>query len=359
MGNLPVLAPEYNHHPIGGEQVQQTLLARALAARGHRVSMVTADYGQPEGAQWSGVTVHKAYALGAGLPVIRFVHPRWTGVWSAMKRADADVYYVSCSGAIVGQVVMFCRRFGRKAIFRVASDADCARETLLMKYWRDKKLYEYGLRRAHVLVQSARQQELLARNYGVSSYLARMLVESSGASRPFASRDMPVLWVNNIRWLKRPDLFFELAGALPELRFYMAGGGVPGEMDFFERAARDARAHPNLSMLGRVPYHEAQALYGRARVLVNMSDIEGFPNSYLQAWAAGTPVVAFFDPDGLIAKEGLGYAVSSMEGMRNAVRKLATDEREWRAASERCHAFMAREYGEDAVLQPYIDALVS
>ena len=31
LDNLPVLAPEYREHTVGGESVQQTLLARALA----------------------------------------------------------------------------------------------------------------------------------------------------------------------------------------------------------------------------------------------------------------------------------------------------------------------------------------
>src|SRR5262245_51300056 len=96
--NLPVLAPEYQHGAVGGEPVQQTLLARALAARGYDVSMVVADHGQPDGAVWDGVRTWKAYRRGAGIPVLRFVHPRWTGLWSALARADADVYYTSCAG---------------------------------------------------------------------------------------------------------------------------------------------------------------------------------------------------------------------------------------------------------------------
>src|SRR3954470_20643669 len=72
LGNLPVLAREYNHHSIGGEQVQQTLLACALAREGYDVSMVTSDFGQRDGAVWEGVRVYKAYAPDAGVPVVRF-----------------------------------------------------------------------------------------------------------------------------------------------------------------------------------------------------------------------------------------------------------------------------------------------
>jgi glycosyltransferase involved in cell wall biosynthesis len=354
LGNLPVLAREHNHRPIGGEQVQQTLLAKALAAQGYAVSMITADYGQPDGASWHDVKVYKAYALDAGLPVVRFVHPRWSGMWSALKRADADVYYVSCASPIVGEVAMFCQRYDRKFIFRVASDVDCIPEQLIIRYWRDKKLYEYGLRRADgVLVQSQHQQRLLQHNYRVPSSIAGMLVEPAIGYAPFAQRDMTVLWVNNLRQLKRPDLYFDLAQALTQLSFHLAGGAMPGQEAFFERARLQAQSYPNLSFHGHIPYHDVNPLYGRARVLVNTSDIEGFPNSYLQAWAAGTPVVAFFDPDGLIARERLGIAVRTAEELRDAVQELATNESAWLAASQRCRAFMARAYAEEVVLAPY------
>jgi glycosyltransferase involved in cell wall biosynthesis len=87
---------------------------------------------------------------------------------------------------------------------------------------------------------------------------------------------------------------------------------------------------------------------------VNTSDIEGFPNTYLQAWASGTPVVAFFDPDGVIAREGLGVAVRTTEEMSEAVQRLTSNESEWNAARQRCLAFIERHYSEDVVLQPYL-----
>jgi glycosyltransferase involved in cell wall biosynthesis len=77
----------------------------------------------------------------------------------------------------------------------------------------------------------------------------------------------------------------------------------------------------------------------------------------LQAWASGTPVVAFFDPDGLIAEHGLGIAVRNREEMIAAVRTLSQDEAAWNAARARCLAFIERNYGEDVVLQQYLQVL--
>jgi glycosyltransferase involved in cell wall biosynthesis len=356
--NLAVLAPQFDSGGAAGEPVQQTLLATALARRGYVVSMVTTDFGQADGQTWEGVTTYKAFAPNAGIPILRFVHPRWTGLWAALRRADADIYYVSCAGAIVGQVALFCRMHRKRFLFRVASDADCAPDTLIIEYARDRWLYEYGLRRAcGVLAQTVKQQRLLRDNYAVGSEVAKLVVAQANADATFAQRSVDVLWVSNIRRLKRPDLLLQLAGKIPDASFHIVGGIGAGERDCFEETRMRAGLLDNVTFHGPLPFREATALFGRTRAFVNTSDVEGFPNTYLQAWAAGTPVVAFFDPDGLIAREGLGIAVKTPDEMRAAVTKLLRDEAEWNAASARCKAFFAREYAEDIVLEPYISKM--
>jgi len=57
---------------VGGEDVQHTLLARAIAARGYEVSMVMMDYGQADGAEWEGIKTYKTYRSKDRLPVLRF-----------------------------------------------------------------------------------------------------------------------------------------------------------------------------------------------------------------------------------------------------------------------------------------------
>ena len=91
--NLSVLAREYAHLGAGGAQLQQVSLARHLVERGLDVSMVVADLGQADGRIWDRIRTFKAYRPDAGVPLLRFFHPRWTGLWGAMRRADADVYY--------------------------------------------------------------------------------------------------------------------------------------------------------------------------------------------------------------------------------------------------------------------------
>jgi glycosyltransferase involved in cell wall biosynthesis len=275
-------------------------------------------------------------------------------MWSALARADADLYYTSCAGMQVGLLALFCRRFHKQFVFRVASDSDCDESRLLVPWARDRWLYAYGLRRADaVLVQSASQSEALARNYGVASRVAGMLVEQPLAT---AVRDIDVLWVSNIRREKRPDRILELAGILPAVQIHMVGGSLPDEEALFGKVEIAAKARPSLQFHGRLTYWETNELYGRSRLLVNTSDVEGFPNSYLQAWIRGVPVVTLIDPDRVIEREGLGVAAGSPAEIPDAVRGLLDDPAAWKATSERCRAYMAREYGDDKILASYLDA---
>jgi len=351
--NLSLLAPEYRAQVVGGEAVQQTLLGRALSRRGCEVSMVVGDSGQPDDACWDSIRVFRSYRLDAGWPVVRFFHPRWTRMWSALKRADADLYYTSCAGMHVGLVALFCQRLGKRFVFRTASNTDCDAAHLLVPFARDRWLYAYGLRRADaILVQSADQAQALERNYGLPSRVAGMMVEKA---LPAADRDIDVLWVSNIRREKRPDRLMDLAGQLARLKIHMVGGVLRDEEALFREIERAARAKPNVSFHGRLTYWDANELYGRAKLLVNTSDVEGFPNSYLQAWTRGVPVVTLIDPDRVIEREGLGVAARSQAEIADAVRRLINDGAAWKAASRRCRAYIEREFGDEKILSTYVE----
>ncbi|HEY1283619.1 MAG TPA: glycosyltransferase family 4 protein [Steroidobacteraceae bacterium] len=358
LANLPLLAPQYGPERTGGAELQQVLLAKALARRGLPVSMIVADHGQADGAVWHGITTHKACAPRAGLPVLRFVHPHWTSLWSALKRANADVYYTSCAGALIAQVAMFTRSHSRKVVFRIASASDCDPRTLLIRYWRDKQLYRYGLRRADlVLAQTEEQRQAMRRNFQRDSTVVAPLLDQHGQRRDFSERDIDVLWVGNIRSLKRPDRVLELARRLRNARVHIVGGPYGGFESLFESVRREAAELPNVQFHGRVPYAQVQSLYERARLLVGTSEIEGFPNTYLQAWAHGAPVVAFLDPDRLIAHHDLGTVVSSVDELQSAVAALLDDPLHWQRASERCRRYIDARFEESAMVAPYVAEL--
>ena len=81
----PTLAGE-GEIRVGGAEVQQCLIGKHLARRGHQVSFITRDHGQPDAVTIDGITVHKTYRQEDGIRYLRFFHPRITSIWRALLR---------------------------------------------------------------------------------------------------------------------------------------------------------------------------------------------------------------------------------------------------------------------------------
>ncbi|HEU4779372.1 MAG TPA: glycosyltransferase family 4 protein [Steroidobacteraceae bacterium] len=339
-----MLSGEEDPKYIGGEAIQHVLVARAWRDLGHEVSMIVHDEGQGARRVCDGITAIAAHARHGGLPGFRFFHPRATRLLSALIAADADTYYQSPAGAYTGITAWFCRATGRRFIFRVASDSDCEKEHSRIQFWRDRKLFNYGLRHADVVAaQTEFQAQLLRENHGIESTVVNMMVEPPRGGAP-AEKDIDVLWISNLRPLKRPELALELARQLPKVRFSLVGGPMPGGETYYEDVCAAASRLPNLNMLGAVRYADSGVLFDRAKIFLNTSSIEGFPNTFLQAWVRGVPVVSFFDPDSLVQRLKLGYIASSIDEMREGIRSLLDHDPDRDRIGLRAREFVTREY---------------
>ena len=348
----PVLSGDPDNEWIGGAEVQQSILARALARAGYRVSMICLDYGQPQRSLLDGVMVHKTHRPDAGVPALRFIHPRVTATWRAMRAVDADIYYQRCSAMLTAVVAAFCRHHGKRSIFAGASNLDFVPGKQPIRFRRDRWLFEYGLRRVdRIVVQNAVQQRDCIANYGRESTQISSCYELPSSAAPGGGDH--VIWVASIREreFKRPELFLELARRLPHRRFVMIGGpgGDTGNAGY-ERIREAARAIPNLEFTGFLPLDRVESYFDRARVLVNTSSHEGKPNTFLQAWARGVPTVAFVDVGARLRKEGVYPVVDGVESAAFEIERLFTDEAHWQRASERCREYFGHTHSTRGVL---------
>lgn len=352
-----MLTGDSSYGYIGGESVQHVLLARAWRDLGLDVSIVVHDHGQPHVATLDGIRAITSYRKGEGIRMVRFFHPRLSSVVRAMREADADVYYQSPAGAWSGVAVWYAKQVGKPSIVRIAGDNDCRRGQQPMRHRRDRWLFDYAIRNASVLAaQTEKQRGLLLQHYAVHSEILNIAADTadSGAAR---SKDINVLWVGNPRPVKRPDILLEVARRLPNCRFAIVGGNVPGGEAYFERIAAEAKALPNVVMTGAVPYDEVGSWFERSRIHVNTSDSEGFPNTFLQAWIRSVPVVSFFDPDGLIERRDLGRRCVDTDDMCTAIEQLLRNPAASAAIGERAQAFVSSQYSARHIALQYLELL--
>jgi len=349
----PVFSQDPDNELIGGAEVQQSILARALVRAGYRVSMICLDFGQPQQVLLDGVMVHKAYRPDAGLRVLRFIHPRITTLWRAMRAVDADVYYQRCSAMLTALVAVFCRSYGKRSIFASACDLDFVPGRQPIRYLRDRWLFERGLALVdRIVAQNATQQQNCRANYSRESTQIPSCYELPAGVSP-GTGDC-VLWVASMRErdYKRPELFLELARRLPQRRFVMIGGsGGDGRNDAcFERIRNAAMAIPNVEFTGFLPLARVEPYFDRARVLVNTSVHEGMPNTFLQAWARSVPTVAFVDTGARLRGEPLYPVVERVEEAAAAIERLFSDEEHWKRTSARCREYFGSTHSTSSVL---------
>ena len=349
---FPLLSGQGNEEFIGGAELQQVLIAKELARRGYRVSMVCLDFGQDDGVVVDGVTVRRAFDLKAGYPVLRFIWPRLVKVWVALKRADADIYYQRAASVWTGVMAAFCKWYGKRSIFAAAGNPDLEPVTPRIRYARDRWIFKYGLKHVdRVLVQNPEQAGMCRQHHGIEPTLVPNLYLPPAERQPSDRRR--ILWVSTIRQIKRPQLLLELARRLPGLDFRMIGGPGRNEAALFEAIRQRASALANLEFLGFVPYSRIEAQFDDAALLVNTSESEGFPNAFLQAWARGIPTVSFVDAGARLDGMPIGFRASSFDEMQSSVAALMSDVQAREREGVRCRAYVMRNHAPGAVLEFY------
>jgi glycosyltransferase involved in cell wall biosynthesis len=320
LNTFPVLAGTAVGEQMGGAQVQQVLLGRELRERGYKVSFITMDYGQGKESHVDGFRVQATFRPDEGMPVVRFIYPRMVKFLGALSQSTADVFYLRCADYLLAPIVLAARYFSKKVVFCGASDSDFELVDARMSR-RQRAMYRWGLRRCDaVVVQNTVQHRLLEKNFGITGHL----IHNGGESRPPSEETQrtSVLWVSTMRPLKQPALFVKLATEIPEQHFVMVGGPGSGHQGLYDSIISKALSVDNFTAKGGLPPDVVEREFDEAKVLVNTSTREGFPNTFLHAWARGIPVFTFIDPDQLIKRYGLGYVARDLKDMETGLRRF-------------------------------------
>lgn len=339
---------------IGGVERQTSLTARWLADRGYPVSLLTWDEGQDDGVTIDGVQIFKMCRRDAGVPGLRFFWPRWSSLISALKRANADVYYHNCGEYVTGQVALWCRKHHRRFVYSVASDPDCDPKLPIMRTMRERVLYRYGLTHADVvIVQTKKQQEMLQTHFKKDSVIIPMPCPGPcdaeyarhGGLQADSNR---VLWIGRICEVKRLDRLLDLAEACPNMEFDVVGPEDDSELT--RQNCLRAKRIPNVTLHGPACRDRVWQFYKNAKMLCCTSNYEGFPNTFLEAWSYGVPVVSTVDPDNVITRKGLGKVGADVPELAAGLRQMLDSPDLWREASESARRYYAQNHAVDKVL---------
>lgn len=325
----------------GGAQYQAEVLVDALAATGRfDVTYITRNVDpnfKPVGYRIERITT-PGWIRRVGFFLDSFQ------LYRQLTRFQPQVVYQQGLRAHTGVGAWYAARHDARFVFHVASDFDVLPRALLKDEEFsgvsaiDKRLGEYGLRRAdRVIAQTLVQSELMQQHYGVeaaaivrnfhplpdaAAEAALVPPRSTGTD---AERPMRIAWVANFKPVKRPELFVQLAeetAADPRVQYLMIGR--PGNPGTYGDLHKRIDALDNLTYLGEVPQERVNAELANCDALINTSIMEGFPNTFIQAWMRGMPVLTVgVNSDRLFDAEDIGYCEDDFAGLKARVLQLA------------------------------------
>lgn len=280
-----------------------------------------------------------------------------------LSEIEADVYYQRGRKLWTGYVGYFAKRTGAPFVYAVSMDIDCYVSKAAVRFRRDgvvsrlkravlargaDRISLEGMRNAAlVLAQTEHQKQLLCENLDIKASVFRNVHPIPGAHLRSVNGTPTVLWLASVKRWKRPELFVEMARKLATLdaRFVLAGRLV--DMDLRPMLCEAAKNLPNFTYIEDVPFERSNDLMADSDVFVNTSLLEeGFPNTYIQAWLREVPTVTLgFDPDGVIAAEGLGANASGLDELCEKVAILIQEPEKRRAMGRRARDYAIDQHG--------------
>ena len=355
---VPEMLLGSGHGRAGGAELQLAQIARGLANRGWPITFAFESYDDTElPDQSEGIRLVSRRKSGLQVPGLRFFTSTMPSCRRLIETADADIYMQRGAGWQNGVIARYCASHDRRFILWLASATDpyCDDPKRSRLPLRERWLARYGMLHADAIVaQTKEQQEAMMDRHGRDSVLIRniwaapMPVPDPPASPP------EVFWAATMRGLKRPHLVLDVAEELPEITFVLAGGPADDDATLYEEVVARGREMSNVKILGFVPFSKIDDHFKRATAYLCTSTVEGFPNTFLQSWSHGRPVVSTVDPDDVIAEHDLGLHCSDKAELAAAVKHVCENNEEYR---HRCWDHV-RSFHSPDVIMPQIEAVL-
>ncbi len=271
--------------------------------------------------------IAESYNDKKSLPILGWLYYKFPSLFFAIKKAKPDVIITMCATNFVGVLPIIGKILDIPFAFRVANDPDVDGRKKAIMGSASYYFYRFGLKiTKYILAQNSYQYERMKRDFP-DKYIINLPVPYSMENYRLPSSQNEreyVAWVANFRYQKNLKALFDVATSLPNINFHIAGLAQPNIDDETAKAVEELKKMKNVKFVGYIPRSGMHNFYRKALLLLNTSRWEGFSNAFLEAWAAGVPVVTTqnVNPDNLIPRFGLGVVAENYTDLPNKILEM-------------------------------------
>lgn len=323
----------------GGGELQVALLAKALALKGHEV-VIIAPGSKESFITAEGVKLISVPDWDKGLRGIRLFLHRIPQLKKMLIEQNADYYYVRMRSYIHLLAFRAAKKTKGKFIVATAHDLDVSDFFKKFKYGYKPKfnlfrlltinlpndlVFNYLLKNAdYIILQHSGQRTNLSSSKGkvvifpnIFNFNNIVPVESSGQDY--------FIHPGALNILKGTQNLFNLINVLDKNIPVVIVGQATDKKS--EKLYEQLKKIKNVVLKGRLNHKDTIQLIANAKALINTSNMEGFPNIFLEAWASGVPVISLnVNPGNVFDKYPLGiYCEGDLNKMKESIELFKKD----------------------------------
>ena len=317
----------------GGGELQIALLAKALVQKGHDVVIIDPNANESF-ETLEGIKLINIPDWNKGMKGIRLFRHRIPALKKTLLKQNADYYYIRMRSYMHLIPYLVSKKIKRKFIVAAACDLDVLSFRTKYKYEYKPKfnliqfltlflpndiVYNYLLKRTdYLILQHSGQQEALEMVRGKVGIFPNIFDPKNLQNVQRHSGDY-FIHVGALTALKGVENLYNLIKIIDK-RIRVVVVGQPKDhksKKIYEQLGK----FENVTLKGRLDHSETIQLIAGAKALINISNYEGFPNIFLEAWATGVPVISLnVNPGDVINKYGLGiYCDSDLQKMKTCI----------------------------------------
>ncbi len=326
----------FSKESVGGTELQLYYISRELAKEDDvEVSFLTRSEDDE-------IKVVENVEL---IPAVGNVESWTSKLWSGFKllyrlnKVDADLYFSSSDNMIPGLVSLFCRLKGKKHVHRTVHKRECD-GSLIRQEPVKGVVNNLGLRLADtIFVQCQDHKGLLSEWFDPN---CKIIPNSFPIGQQDSQDGDYILWVGRrVEW-KRPEMVLNLAEEFDSEKFVIVSPRTGSNEEFYDKIEEKAEELANVELIERVPRSEIQDYFNNAKIFLNTSEKEGFPNTFIEAGRGSTPILSYrVDPDGFIESNECGFSCGAeYDVLKRRLEEMLVDEEQRVQRGRNCRKYI-------------------
>ncbi len=297
--------------PNGGGQLQISLMAKELAKRGHKISIIDFDINRD--------------ILYENIKIISLAKraqsslSKYHSFYKILVLENADFYYGRIRSGLHLFGYLAAKKNNSKFILGLAHDLDSLGfqeryknfyklrkfSTFLKHLLHTEVVFKSLLKRSDLIISQHHRQKmnLLKKNieskvcYNLYPFQIKKRINTNNNGKYY-------IFVGALDRRKGIDDIEKIIKKCSDKNFIIVGGC----RDSYSRSKMEAlKIKNNVTWLGQIEHKKIFKYLKQASSFISVSKMEGFPNTFIESWAQGVPVLSLnVNPGGVMNNSNLG-----------------------------------------------------